>query len=285
MPANYMEVALRRALPLLTLLAISGCSFFQQPPSATISPSPLLLSPSAGGPLLLGLWVLSPIGVKLRDQPSTSGTQLATIPQGTKLTATAKHAGDPTWYKVTYGANAGWIAARLPGSSPPLDLVSIHPQLSFSGSSNDYYFLYPASWSVADRGADVEVDSPALGASPGPSPASPASASAAPQPGLGATRLLLHAATGVDKLGTIPTTPGSNLDSLQIEIGGITVIEHTYQLNGGGFEADVKAGWATGKALLITFRAATQPDLATFHEILESFGFSTPPSPGPSSSP
>ena len=75
------------------------------------------------------------------------------------------------------------------------------------------------------------------------------------------------------------------MDSLQIEIGGITVIEHTYQLNGGGFEADVKAGWATGKALLITFRAATQPDLATFHEILESFGFSTPPSPGPSSSP
>lgn len=285
MPANYIEVALRRALLLPTLLAIAGCSVFQQPPSATISPSPLLLSPSAAGPVLLGLWVLSPIGVKLRDQASTTGTQLATIPQGTKLTAIAKQGANPVWYKVTYGASNGWIAARLPGSSPPLDLVSIHPQLSFSSSSNDYYFLYPASWSVADRGADVEVDAPALGASPGLSPASPAVASPAPQAGVGPTRLLLHAATGIDKLGTTPTTPGSNLDSLQIEVGGITVIEHTYQLNGGGFEADVKAGWATGKALLITFRAATQPDLATFHEILESFGFSTPPSPGPSSSP
>jgi hypothetical protein len=285
MPANYIEEALRRTLPLLTLLTISGCSIFQQQPAARVSPSPVLLSPSASGPLLLGLWVLSPIGVKLRDQPSTSGTQVATIPQGTKLTATAKQGSDPVWYKVAYGGASGWIAARVPGSSPPLDLVSIHPQLSFSSSGNDYYFLYPATWSVADRGADVEVDASTLGATPGLSPASPPAASGAPQAGVGTARLLMHSAAGVGQLGAIPTTPGSNLDSLQIEVGGITVIEHTYQLSGGGLEADVKVGWAPGKALLITFRAATQPELATFHEILDSFGFSTPPSPAPSSSP
>jgi hypothetical protein len=285
MPANYIEVALRRALPLLTLLTIVGCSFFQQPSGARVSPSPVLLSPSASGPLLLGLWVLSPIGVKLRDQPATSATQVATIPQGTKLTATAKQGTNPAWYKVTYSGNSGWIAARVPGSSPPLDLVSVHPQLSFSSSSNDYYFLYPATWSVADRGADVAVEASTLGATPGPSPASPAVASRAPQAGGGTTRLLLHSAAGIAQLGAIPTTPGSNLDSLQVEIGGITAIEHTYQLSGGGFEADVKVGWAPGKALLITFRAATEADLATFHEIIDSFGFSTPPTPGPSSSP
>jgi hypothetical protein len=106
-----------------------------------------------------------------------------------------------------------------------------------------------------------------------------------PQTGVGTTRLLLHSAAGIAQLGAIPSTSGSNLDSLQIEIGGITAIEHIYQLNGGGFEADVKVGWAAGRALLITFRAAAETDLATFHEILDSFGFSTPPSPLPSSSP
>jgi hypothetical protein len=279
-------MALRRALLLLWLPAIAGCSFFQQPPAVSVSPSAAAVSPSASGPMALGLWVLSPIGVKLRDQPSTTGAQVATIPQGTKLTATAKQGTDPVWYKVTYGGSAGWIAGSLPGSTPRLDLVSIHPQLSFSSSGNDYYFLYPADWSVADRGVDVEVDAPAAGASPGtatPAP-SPAASAAAPA-GSSPDRLLLHAAAGIDQLGTIPTTPGSNLDSTQIEIGGFTVIEHIYQLNGGGFEADVKVGWATGKALLITFRTATQPGLSTFHEILESFGFSSPPSPAPHPSP
>jgi hypothetical protein len=37
--------------------------------------------------------------------------------------------------------------------------------------------------------------------------------------------------------------------------------------------------------LLITFRASTQAELATFREILESFGFSGPASPAPGSSP
>jgi hypothetical protein len=233
--------------------------------------------------LLLGLWVLSPIGVKLRDQPSTSGTQVATIPQGAKLTATAKQGADPVWYKVSYNATPGWIAGSLPGSKPRLDLVSIHPQLSFSSSGNDYYFLYPATWSVADRGADVEVDAPELGA--GPSAGASPTASASGQAGSSPDHLLLHQAAGIDKLGNIPSSPGSNLDTTQIEIGGFTVIEHVYQLNGGGFEADVKISWTSGKALLITFHAATQAGLDVFHEMLESFGFSAPASPAPSASP
>src|SRR5258708_7098134 len=243
---------MRRAFPLIPLLLIAGCSFGQTPPSAAVSPSAVAVSPSpSNGPLLLGLWVLSPIGVKLRDQPSTSGSQVATIPQGAKLTATAKQGADPVWYKVTYNATPGWIAASLPGSKPRLDLVSVHPQLSFSSSGNDYYFLYPATGAVADRGADVEVDAPALGASPNATVTPTASASS--QAGAAPDHLLLHLAAGIDKLGTTPTSPGSNLDSTQMEIGGFTVIEHVYQLNSGGFEADVKIRWTSGKALLITF--------------------------------
>lgn len=275
---------MRRALPLIPLLMIAGCSFGQTPPTAATSPSAAAVSPSpSNGPLLLGLWVLSPIGVKLRDQPSTSGAQVATIPQGAKLTATTRQGADPVWYKVTYNATPGWIAGSLPGSKPRLDLVSIHPQLSFSSSGNDYYFLYPATWSVADRGADVEVDALTLGVSPNAT-ATPTSSTSSPATAT-PDRLLLHLAAGIDKLGTIPTTPGSNLDSTQIEIGGFTVIEHVYQLNGGGFEADVKVSWTSGKALLISFHSATQSGLDTFHEMLESFGFSAPASPAPASSP
>ena len=278
---------MRRALPLVILLAIAGCSFGQTPPTAVSSPSAAAVSPSPSGPLLLGLWVLSPIGVKLRDQPSTSGAQVATIPQGAKLTATARQGADPVWYRVTYNASAGWIAGSLPGSTPKLDLVSIHPQLSFSSSGNDFYFLYPATWSVADRGGDVEVDAPVLGPSPNPTAAPTASPStgAAGQAGATPDHLLLHLAAAIDQLGNIPTAPGSNLDSTQIEIGGFTVIEHVYQLNGGGFEADVKVSWTSGKALLISFHCAAQAGLETFHEILESFGFSVPSSPAPAKSP
>jgi hypothetical protein len=282
MPANYIEVALRRTLPVVTVLAIAGCSIGQQASTPTPSPSAVLISPQASGPLLLGLWVLSPVGLKLRDLPNTAGKELATIPQGTKLTATAKEGSDPTWYQVDYSGTKGWIAGRLPKSSPPIDLVSVHPQLSFSSGGNGYYFLYPSTWVVTDKGLDVEVDAPSPGAA-GETPAPPV-VNGSPPPGVGPTRLVLHQAADVAQLGNIPTSPGSNLEAVQVEVGGITTIEHTYQVS-GGVEADIKVKWAAGKALLITFHAPNQQDLSTFHEILESFGFSSPPSPGPGASP
>jgi hypothetical protein len=279
MPANYIEVALRRTLPVVTVLAIAGCSIGQQASTPTPSPSAALISPQASGPLLLGLWVLSPIGLKLRDLPNTAGKELATIPQGTKLTATAKQGTDPPWYQVDYTGTKGWIAGKLPKSNPPIDLVSVHPQLSFSNGSG-YYFLYPAAWMVTDKGIDVEVDAPVPGTAGGTTPPPPA-INGTPPPGVGPTRLVLHQAADISQLGNIPTSPGSNLDTAQVEVGGITTIEHTYQVS-GGFEADIKLKWATGKALLISFHAATQAELSTFNEILESFGFSSSPSPGPS---
>jgi len=279
MPANYIEVPLRRILPVLILLATAGCSIGQQSAAPTVSPSAATPSPSASGPFSLALWVLSPIGLKLRDQPSTTGKELATIPQGTKLTATEQKAGDPAWYQVTYNTTKGWIASKIPQSSPPIDLVSIHPLLSFSSTGNGYYFLYPGSWMVSDKGADVEVDGPAPGADASPAPGA---AAATPLPGAPAVpKLIIHQAADLTALPATPTTPGSNIDTTQVDIGGFTVLQRTYQVNGGGIEADIKVKWATGKALLITFRAPTQKDLDAFHEIVESFGFSIPPSPAP----
>ena len=224
--------------------------------------------------------MLSPIGLKLRDQPSTSGKELATIPQGTKLTATGQKLGDPPWYQVSYNATTGWVAAKIPQSNPAIDLVSIHPLLSFSSTGNGYYFLYPASWMVSDKGADVEVDGPAPGTDTSPAPGATAPT---PQPGAAAVpRLIIHQAADLGQLPGTPTTPGAGIDSSQVDVGGFTSIQRTYQVNSGGYEADIKVKWAAGKALLITFRTPAQKDLdTTFHEIVESFGFSIPPSPAP----
>jgi Bacterial SH3 domain len=279
MPANYIEVALRRTLLMVTVLAIAGCSIGQQAGTPQPSSSAALISPQASGPLLLGIWVLSPVGLKLRDLPNTAGKELATIPQGAKLTATAKQGTDPPWYQVDYTGTKGWIAGRLPRSNPPIDLVSVHPQLSFS-NGNGYYLLYPASWMVTDKGLDVEVDAPVPGAAGGTTPPPPV-ITGTPPAGVGPTRLVLHQAADVNQLGNIPTSAGSNLDTMQVEVGGITTIKHTYQVS-GGFEADIKLTWVAGKALLISFHAANQQELSTFNEILESFGFSIAPSPAPS---
>lgn len=48
-------------------------------------------------------------GVRLREQPSTSSTVLATLPAGTLVTPTSDHA----WRPVTYGDQAGYIAEEL----------------------------------------------------------------------------------------------------------------------------------------------------------------------------
>src|ERR1700694_5005755 len=117
MPANYIEAPLRRTLPLVTVLAIAGCSIGQQSTAPVTTPSTALISPTSSGPLLLGLWVLSPVGLKLRDNPNTAGKELATIAQGTKLTATVRQGSDPPWYQVDYNGTKGWIAGRVPGSN------------------------------------------------------------------------------------------------------------------------------------------------------------------------
>jgi hypothetical protein len=94
-------------------------------------------------------------------------------------------------------------------------------------------------------------------------------------------RMIVHQAQDIGQLGNIPTSSGSNLGQSDWEIGGITAIKHTYQLTGGGLEGDIKVKYSSDKALLVTFRGATQQDLDVWTEILESFGFSVPPPGAP----
>ena len=268
---------MRRLLPLLLLaLAVSACNPFQSSGGGGQATGGTTVSPSPSGPLPKALWVLSPVGLKLRDAANSSGRQVATIPQGTQVTPTAFQNTDAGWYQVNYQGTTGWIAAKDGRSTPPLDLVSTHPQLSYSNNAAGYYFLYPANWQVADKGNDVEIDEA--------QPAAAGQTNTGGSPQQGSARMIVHLARSVDQLGNIPTTAGSNLSQADYEIGGVTSIRHTYQLTGGGLEGDVKVKYASDRAILITFRGAAQTDLDTWNEILESFGFSLSTSPSPSPS-
>jgi hypothetical protein len=279
---------MRRLLALAVIsLAATSCIPFQQSSSGGGGQSGGGASAGATptGPILRALWVLSPVGLKLRDAPNSSGKQIGTLPQGTQVTATTYQSNDVGWYQVNYQGQNGWIAAKDNKSTPPQDLVSTHPQLSYSNPGAGYYLLYPANWQISDKGSDVEVDQSQASPSSGQTPTSSQTAtSGLPQPG--SARMIVHQTNSLDQLGNVPTTAGSNLSQNDWEIGGLTAIKRTFQLSGGGYEGDLKVQYAKDRAILITFRGAAQSDLDTWSEILESFGFSVPP-PGaqPSASP
>lgn len=266
----YSHPMLKKTLP-MTALLLSGCSLLgsQAPPSkASATPSAPVPSPSPSGPQ--AVWVLSPIGLNLRDSPDRAGKVLASIPQGTQLTASAFNPTDPGWYKVDYQGTSGWIAAK--------QLVSTHAQLPYGSLGAGYYFLYPATWTVTDRAADVQVDSPTAAGTSAPS-AAPSGAALLPPVG---ARLFIHEASDLASLNNVPTTPGSIQAQDQIEVYGITTIERRYTLAGGGYEADVKLEMDKTHSVLMTFRSPDAKDFDTFNEILWSFGVSLAAGPSPS---
>jgi hypothetical protein len=272
-----MNGPLRAGLPALALVALSACSTGGG--SATYSgPAVPSLSPSPSGYLLRAIWVLSPVGLSLRDNSDPTGKALATVPQGTQLTATEFRPAGAGWYRVTYNGVAGWVAAKDLRSHPPQDLVTARAQLSYSNPNAGYYFLYPATWSLTENGNDVRVEGPAPGgASPQPQPSG-----AAPILGSTPPTLVVHFGPTADQLGKVPTTGGTPLESLDFEVGGFTTVKRTYSLSGGGFEGDAKVQYTKDRAVLITLRSGDQKDLAIFTEILEAFGFSVRPNPTPS---
>ena len=247
-------------------------------------PSAPATSPSPSGALIRALWILSPVGLSLRETPEAGGKPLLTIPQGTQVTATEFRAGSPGWYHVTYNGATGWLADRDVRSIPPQALLTARAQLAYSNPAASYYFLYPATWSVQERGNDVELDGPPpSGAAPVTAPATPV-ANAPLQAGVTPARLTVHFAATVDQLGNIPTSSGANLDTGDFEVGGFTAVKRTFSLGNGGYEADIKVRYSADHAVLVTLRSPAQADFDIFVEVLSSFGFSLAPSPAPSPS-
>jgi hypothetical protein len=268
-------------LPLLLMLA--GCSILGGGNSGTGTPTASASASPSASPVLQGLWVLAPLGVHVRDQPNTNGKVVGTIVQGIRLTATEFKRQAPGWYLVDHEGLKGWIAVAVPDSNPPVPLLSTHPQLSYSSTAAGYYFLYPASWTVTDKGADVEADAPLPGTQGGPPLATPQTApSGAANGPITSDRFLVHEAKNVDSVGNIPIHPGSLLDTTNIEVYGITVIKRAYQLTGGGIEIDIKLRMSADKAALLTFQGTSDKELDTFNELVYSFGVNLPGGATPS---
>jgi hypothetical protein len=253
-----MKLTHRLGLPVVLAIAIGGCALPGSPTTSYSGPSAPAASPSASGVLLRALWILSPVGLSLRNNSDANATVIATVPQGTQVTATEFRPGTPGWYHVTYNGSQGWIADRDTHSSPPQALVTARAQLAYSNPAAGYYFLYPAAWSLQELGNDVLVEGPVgpAGSSPGPE------ASNTPMvAGVTPARLKIHLAATVEQLGAVPTSTGANLDSADFEVGGFTALKRTFSLGNGGYEGDVKVRYSADHAVLISLRSPLQADL------------------------
>ena len=274
-----MKPRLPFGLPAIAVLVLAACSGPSSSTNYAGPPAPTGSSPSASSAALAALWVLSPVGLTLRDNSDPTGRGIATVPQGTQLTPTEYRPGSPGWYHVSYNGVTGWIADKDIHSSPPQALVTRRAQLAYSNPAAGYYFLYPAAWSLSEKGADVQLDAPPPDGSATPQPQA---SGAPPVAGLTPDRLIVHVAATVDQLGAEPTTAGAGLDTADFEVGGVTAVKRTFSLSGGGFEGDVKVKYAPDHAVLVTLRTGAVKDLDIYTEILESFGFSLKTSPTPS---
>ena len=265
------------SVAILTLL-LSGCTLFRSAgetsaPKATPSASAGVArsSPTPGKPT--AVWVLSPLGLNLRDQPNTAANIVTTIAQGTKLQVTDFQSGDPGWYQVQYQGKTGWVAARK--------FTTTRPQNGYSSSAAGYYFTYPADWNYTANGNDVEVDaSGTVSPSPGLNPG----AAATPSPAAaGTTRILVHEAGSPGALGQVPSSDGALVARDQIEVFGKTTLKSTYTLNNSPYrtEIDLKLALDSSHAVLLTFQARDSRETGVFDDFLNSFGVSlAPASPG-----
>ena len=268
-------------IPILTL-ALASCT---SGGTVTYSgPSAPATSPSPSGGLIRALWILSPVGLSLRETPEPTGKALVTIPQGTQVTATQFRPGSPGWYHVTFNGVQGWLADKDVHSTPPQALVTARAQLAYSNPGAAYYFLYPATWNVQERGNDVSLEGPLPAGAPQQSTPTATPSNAPLQAGVTPARLTVHFAPSVDQLGSVPTSPGANLDTTDFEVGGFTAVKRTFSLANGGYEADIKVKVGPDHAVMVTLRSPTQADFDIFVEVLESFGFSLAPSPAASPS-
>lgn len=94
------------------------------------------------------LWVSSDKGLYLREEPSTKGTILKLIPNGTQLESSETK---DDWYKVTYLEKTGWIKKEFTTTQAPAE----DPKKDWNNYKNTkfgYSLRFPKEWVVQDYG-------------------------------------------------------------------------------------------------------------------------------------
>lgn len=263
-----MRPIIRAAWLLLGAAAIvtggSSCALNElsgTPPAAASAPRieiSVIPAPSAGADAGTGaVWVLTPLGLNVRSQPATSADRVTTLSQGTRLDVlTTQAVGTATWLQVKNqsGTIQGWVL------DDPL-LVG-HREMSLHLDSARWSILFPATWSY-QQGNPAAFNAPASEGGD----------------------LLVQTGATPDGLLKVPTVTGSELkQESPVEVYGVTTFITDYQLNGGGFEYEVRLRWSDHLAFLFLFQSGRQasPDSTLFRTMLASVIITAPPaSPAP----
>lgn len=203
-------------------------------------------SPMAGTPA--AVWVLSPVGLNMHQQPSTSASVVLTLGQGAKLTVlSGQRSGGLDWLhvKTQSGNDEGWVVDSD-------QYLTDQSMTALTDDTDNYSMLYPSGW-------QVKSGNPAtLTAPPGSTDAKVLTIAVAPnQPAL--PRVPLSA--GTEQQQDEPRQP--------VEIAGVTAFVVVYHDSDGDWEI-AAAAVSSGKAYLfdLTQPDRTQPDLTLFDELI-----------------
>lgn len=213
-------------------------------PQVQVSPHLLGISPSPSE-APPGIWVVSPLGLNVHQQPGTTAPVVGTASQGAALVVThTRKVGDQTWLQVAAPDQsiAGWVLDEA-------DLV-IHREVNLHiDSDQSWSMLFPVAWTVAE-------------------PSAPAGTTTFSGDGNTLT---------VDVEAAAPhfTAPGTDLQDQQIEVYGVTTVLSTYRLQDGSYQLVSRIKWSRTQPVryfTIAYHepAATQPDASLCLQLIAS---------------
>lgn len=170
-----------------------------RPAPATTTPATSTFTTSVPGPQTSGSrTVLSPIGLNVRDAPSTSARILGSAAQGVELTVLGFTASGGGWFKVKGATVTGWVSAQ--------------PTLTAAGkfraySSAQFAALYPAAWTESTLAApgtppstSVSVQATQTSTTSPTNPTSAPPSSVVFRPATGAGDIVVRTANAVSQL-------------------------------------------------------------------------------------
>ncbi|HEX6548180.1 MAG TPA: SH3 domain-containing protein [Candidatus Dormibacteraeota bacterium] len=233
----------------MATLPLAACSAGKQDHSAsgaTIIVKTPVPTPSASGSG--SVWVLAPVGLNLRAQPSATSARVATAARGIQLDVLgSQSSGGQNWLRIRAhdAGTEGWVLDQP-------DLVIHRAVSAHFDSGGGWSILFPADWTLNAGTPTTFV-------------------------GSGQT-LLVQAAPQASALPTSPGAAGKDLrDEGPVDVYGATTFLTVYQLNAGGFEYDDVAKFgdpanpSSQRAILFRFHdSASAPDTALFKQLLAS---------------
>lgn len=197
-------------------------------------------------PAAAAVYVLSPVGLNVRQAPDPGSERVTTLAQGARLEVLAQQqAAGGSWLRVRtqFGQLEGFVLDQP-------DLL-IHREVArHVEAPAGYSNLFPADW-------QLKSGNPATMTAPSGEPA--------------AAALLIQYADDITRLPSTPSAPGRELrEEAPVEVYGKTTFLTVYALDAGGQEYSVRVKFEKMAYLFDYRQAEGQPDTALFKQLLAS---------------